>query len=243
MIIQSYSFQNSQFEVENNIIGHHPSLFASPQKKTKMSKTLLVFIFAIITLAYAQYPNCAKLGSHKVEWVVSETRVDFKASVANGQKGWVALSVGPETTTFRMNNLTLAMGFKNGTDFHVNEYYFNSDTNNVGRPIIYTAQEKQMTADTVADNGAEGLTLTFSRPLTSTVHNYHPIVKGKKVRVTVAYNLDTTPKSATEWSKHSKLDGKDVDLFAPFGVSECNSASTPTIVLFTFFVIALTYLF
>eukprot|EP01080_Neovahlkampfia_damariscottae_P012231 gene12231-5817_t len=207
-----------------------------------MSQTLLIFIFAIVSFAYAQYPNCAKLGLHKVEWTVSETRVDFKATVERGQKGWVALSVGPETTTYRMNNLTLAMGFKNGTQFVVNEYYHNDPSSNVGRPVLYTEQEKQMTADTVADNGAEGLTLTFSRPLTANVHDYHPIVKGKKVRLTVAYNLENTPASPSSWRKHNKVDGKDVDLFAPYGVAECNSASTPKIMLIAIIAVVLTYL-
>ena len=208
-----------------------------------MSKVLLVFFLIFTTLTFAQYQNCAKVGAHKVEWNFTTTTVIFKATVTSGQKGWVALSVGTETVANKMNNLTLAMGYKSGTTFNINEYYHNNPSSNVGRPTVYTAQEKQMTSASVADNGSEGLILSFTRPLTSNVKNYYPIVKGTKVRITVAYNVDSVPTSSTSWSKHTKVDGKDVEL-SSHGVAECSGAfTTSKIVLFTIFGVILTYLF
>jgi hypothetical protein len=209
-----------------------------------MSNTLFIILLSIISIAFAQFSNCAKLGLHTLEWKVTpdNKRVEFQAKVSKGQKGWVAFAVATETSSnVGMNNMTLVMGFKNGTKFNTNEYWFNSP-NRGGRPVLYSPEETQMTAATLSDNGDEGLTLTFSRPLTANnVPYYFPIETGKKVRVVIAYNLADLPTSPSNWAKHNKIDGKDVDLFAPYGIAECNSASTPKLVLFSIFAILLTY--
>jgi hypothetical protein len=208
-----------------------------------MSNTLFIVLFSLISIAFAQFSNCAKLGLHTLEWKVTpdNKRVEFQAKVSKGQKGWVAFAVATDTSSnVGMNNMTLVMGFKNGTKFITNEYYYSS-TQRGGKPVLYTPEESQMTAATLSDNGDEGLTLTFSRPLTANVPHYFPIETGKKVRIVVAYNLADLPESPSIWKKHNKIDGKDVDLSAPYGIAECNSASTPKLVLFSVFAILLTY--
>jgi hypothetical protein len=209
-----------------------------------MKNTLFIILLSIISIAFAQYSNCAKLGAHTLEWKITpdNKRVEFQAKATKGQKGWVAFAVATETSSsVGMNNMTLVMGFKNGTKYFTNEYYYSSSVR-VGKPVLYTPQETQMTSATLTDIGDEGLNLYFSRPLTSSTPYYHPIQSGKKVRVVIAYNLATVPLSSSNWAYHTKYDGKDIDLFVPYGIAECNSASSSKLVLFSIFVILLAYL-
>jgi hypothetical protein len=206
-----------------------------------MRNILFIILLSFISLAFAQFPNCAKLGLHTLEWKVANQRVQFQAKISQGQRGWVSLGVGTDSSlSDGMNNITLVMGFKNGTNFYSNEYYYSS-INKFGRPTLYSSQDTQMTANALAVNGADGLTLNFTRPLTSNVLNYYPILSGKKVKMIIAYNSDTLPTSASVWLRHTKYDVKDIDLTAAYGIAECNSAPTQQLVLLSVIAIFLTY--